>query len=98
MIPYYILITIISAIVAEFILFARYTHLTSFSVSAGGLAQAGIALSSEDLGVLCRKYDTLGSDQVDYSVFLKKFSALGRFSAMSGRRSQNSDRDSHMVS
>ena len=64
----------------------------------GALERHGISVSAHDLDALCNKYDAHGTGKVDFGVFLKKFSVLGRVSAMGGRNSRNGDRDSHMVS
>ena len=64
-----------------------------------GLEKFGIKLSSDDLETLCKKYDVHGKGTVNFSVFLKKFSSLGRISALGGGRGfKQDDRDSHMVS
>eukprot|EP00116_Pleurobrachia_bachei_P004493 sb/3464755/ len=55
---------------------------------------AGSLVSAEDLALLCRKYDTKGDGKVNYSSFLKKFSALGRISALERPSSQASEHDS----
>lgn len=51
----------------------------------------GISLNSNDLDVLCKKYDNHGDGYIHYTAFLRRFSAIGRIS------SRNSGRDSHMV-
>ena len=54
---------------------------------------AGSLVSADDLALLCRKYDTKGDGKVNYSSFLKKFSALGRLSALERPSSQASEHD-----
>lgn len=69
----------------------------STEVFQAGLEAVGIVLSVMDLSILCKKYDSKGSNRIAFKEFLRKFTVSGRMSGMSGRSSVNSA-DSRMSS
>ena len=59
--------------------------------NTGGLQEAGVTLTVDNMALLCRKYDSKNDGNVSYSEFLKKFSFIGRRSRCSSRASRDSD-------